>query len=238
MSFLLVFVCTVAGVVVLRRPLKRFPAAFYALAALLNVLYMANAFVDFPDAVRRAAFLLMQKCTLSLALFAVVMFIGAFRKDSKVGALLRPVRAELSIVACILTVGHLIVYLVPLAPRVGGGALDARFAMFFATVVLLVVLLVVLGVTSFEHVKRRMSARSWVRVQKGAYLFFGLVYVHVLSILLPAAMDGGRAAQEAVAIYTVLFASYAAARLGRAWADRRARAIGEMRCASVSAADR
>lgn len=225
MNFILVLLGTVVGVFVVRKPLKRFPAVFYALAVMLNVLYVANAYVMFPDLVRKAVFLLMQKCTLSLALFAVVMFIGAFRKDSRVGVLLRPVRAELSIMACILALGHMVVYLTPLMPHVGSGAVDARYAVFFVTVVLLWVLLLVLGVTSFECVKRRMNGRAWVRVQKGAYLFFGLVFVHMMSILLPAAMSGGRAAQASVAVYAVLFAAYAGMRSARAWIDRRSRKV-------------
>ena len=59
----------------------------------------------------------------------------------------------------------------------------------------LVVLLVVLGVTSFAFVKRQMSTASWKKVQKLAYPFFGLVYVHPLLMLLPSALHGGLAAQ-------------------------------------------
>ncbi len=88
---------------------------------------------------------------------------------------------------------------------------------------MLLVLLVVLGVTSFAFVKRQMSTASWKKVQKLAYPFFGLVYVHLLLMLLPSALHGGLAAQASVAVYSVVFVGYALCRVGRgALVDRRA----------------
>ena len=78
------------------------------------------------------------------------------------------------------------------------------------------VLLVVLGVTSFNSVKARMSKQIWVKVQKWAYVFFGLTYVHVLAMLLPSALGGGAAAVQSVAAYTVVFGAYAVLRVARA----------------------
>ena len=176
MGFVLVLACTVALVVLLRKPLGEHPGVFYTLAILLNVAYLASVYASFPEVVRRSLFFLMQKCTLSLALFAVVMFIGVFRKNSKAGQALRPVRAELSILACILALGHMAVYLTAFTPRLTSEeAMQGSFTLFLATAVLLFILLLVLGITSFQQVKRRMDGLAWKRLQKGAYVFFGLV---------------------------------------------------------------
>ncbi|MFQ8866773.1 MAG: hypothetical protein ACLR67_00475 [Eggerthella lenta] len=56
----------------------------------------------------------------------------------------------------------------------------------------LLVLLLVLGVTSFGFVKKHMRTESWKRLQRWAYVFFGLVYVHLMLMLAPAASRGGR----------------------------------------------
>lgn len=64
-----------------------------------------------PRVVMGPLTLLMGKCVLSLALFVVVMYIGVFAKGSKVHQWLKPVRSELSIIACILACGHMAVYL-------------------------------------------------------------------------------------------------------------------------------
>lgn len=223
MSFVLVLVCTAALAWFLKTPLMKCPAAFYALAMLLNVLYVSNMFVTYPEAVRHALFFLMQKCTLSLAVFTVVMFIGVFRKDSAVSLALRPVRAELSILACFLAMGHMAMYLISFAPRLlNGSALDGGFLLFFATALVLLVLLLVLGITSFKGVKRRMDSGAWKRLQKWAYVFFGLVYLHLVSILLPSALMRGETARASIAVYTVLFGLYAALRIRRALLDRKA----------------
>lgn len=223
MSFVLVLVCTTVAVWLLRAPLMKHPMAFYVLALLLTVLYVSNMFVTYPELVRRGLFLLMQKCTLSLAVFTVVMFIGVFRGDSAVSQGLRPVRAELSILACILALGHMVMYVVSFAPRLlNGSAFDGGFLVFFGTALVLLVLLLVLGVTSFKGVKRRMDANAWRAVQKGAYAFFGLIYVHLVSILLPSALHQGTTARVSIAVYTVLFGAYAVLRIRRAVVDRKA----------------
>lgn len=115
------------------------------------------------------------------------------------------------------------VYLESYLPRLlGGGEIGGNVMGAFVLAVVLLVLLVVLGVTSFAFVKRQMSTASWKKVQKLAYPFFGLVYVHLLLMLLPSALHGGLAAQASVAVYSVVFVGYALCRVGRALVDRRA----------------
>ena len=89
----------------------------------------------------------------------------------------------------------------------------------------LLVLLLVLGVTSFGFVKKHMRTESWKRLQRWAYVFFGLVYVHLMLMLAPAASRGGEAALVTVAVYTVVFGAYAVLRVRRALVDRRVVAV-------------
>ena len=151
--------------------------------------------------------------------------------------LLRPIRAELSILACLLAVGHMVMYLIPFAPRlVNGGYAQAGFLVFFATAMALLVLLLVLGVvTSLPGVKRRIDAGTWKRLQKWAYVFFGLVYVHLMSILLPSALAQGMTARVSIAVYTVLFGLYAALRIARAVLDRKQKEAPELDACAAAA---
>ncbi len=223
MDFILVLVVTTALVWLLRKPIKKAPLAFYALTILFNIAYIATLYVTLPELAREAIFLLMQKCTLALALFTVVMYIGVFGKDSKVSHELRPIRSELSIMACLLAIGHMVVYLTAFLPRIMAGVgMAGNFMLFFATAVALLILLIVLGVTSFAFVKRHMSAQAWIKLQKWAYVFFGLIYVHLVSILLPSALNGGTTALVSIGVYTVLFGAYAVLRVYRAMADKKA----------------
>lgn len=233
MGFLLMFIASVAATLLLRSPIHKFPVLFYVLAVVADVAYIAGIEGLLPRAVTSPLTLLMGKCMLSLALFVVVMYIGVFAKGSRVHQWLKPVRAELSIIACILACGHMAVYLASYAPRLGG-AMDANVLGALVVALALLVLLLVLGVTSFGFVKRHMRTESWKRLQRWAYVFFGLVYVHLMLMLAPAASRGGEAALVTVAVYTVVFGAYAVLRVRRALVDRRvAMAVGASATASA-----
>ena len=222
MDFAIILAATVAACFALRNPLKACPVAFYAAAIAVDALYVYGVFFGLPRAVWAPLFTLVQKCELALALFVVVMFIGCLKKGTRVYTWLKPVRSELSIVAWFLSLGHMAVYLESYLPRIfgGAGAISTNVLGSFVLALVLLVLLVVLGVTSFAFVKRQMSTASWKKVQKLAYPFFGLVYVHLLLMLLPSALHGGLAAQASVAVYSVVFIGYGLCRVGRALLDR------------------
>ena len=222
MTFLMVLAVTVAACLALRTPLHKWPVAFYVLAVAADVAYVIGVEGLLPRVVMGPLTLLMGKCVLSLALFVVVMYIGVFAKGSKVHQWLKPVRSELSIIACILACGHMAVYLGSYAPRLGG-TLGVNVVSALVVALALLVLLLVLGVTSFAFVKRQMSTASWKKVQKLAYPFFGLVYVHLLLMLAPSALHGGVAATTSVAVYSIVFAAYVVLRLVRAAKERRIR---------------
>lgn len=224
MTFALVLACTVVACFALRNPLKACPMAFYAAAVLVDVAFLAGTFWGMPRDVWSAFFVLVQKCLLPLALFVVVMYVGVMPQDSRPCRWLKAVRAELSIVAWVLSLGHVAVYGATYLPRLlTGGRMDANVVASFVVAVVLLALLVVLGVTSFNAVKRRMRTESWKKVQKLAYPFFLLVYVHLLLMLAPSALHGGIAATASVAVYSAVFAAYVVLRLVRAARDRRGR---------------
>jgi DMSO/TMAO reductase YedYZ heme-binding membrane subunit len=228
MNYLIVLACTVAGAFLIAKPLRKHPVVFYSIAVLLNALYVAYMYTSFawPGVLRSFLIITMQRCTLALALLMVVMFIGVFQKESKISLLLRPARAEFSIMACILALGHMVVYLMAYVPRFANlSTLNANFLVFFATAVILLILLLLLGVSSFRVIRLRMNTTSWRRLQKWAYPFFGLIYLHLISILLPPALANGEAARISVAVYTVLFILYAALRIRRWHKDKGIEAV-------------
>lgn len=221
MEFFIVLAATVLGCLALRNPIKRWPMLFYVLAVALVGVFVLGAYIPLPRSVWSLLLVLVQKCMLPLALFVVVMYIGVFGRDSKVGSWLRPIRAELSIVAWILSLGHMTMYLVSYAPRLLAGRIDGSVLAALVLALVLFALLLVLGITSFNVVKKHMKTSTWKRVQLLAYPFFGLVYVHLLLMLLPSALRGGVPAQISVAVYTVVFGAYAVLRVMRAARDRR-----------------
>lgn len=221
MLFLLVFLLTVVATTVLSPLVKKLPALWYALAAVLVALYLAQVLGSLPPALKWAVLPLMQKGTLALALFSVVMFIGALPDGSKLRRRLAPVRSELSIVACILVCGHMVAYAVSFVPRlIGMGQIGAAAAAGLMAAAVLTVLLAVLGVTSLSAVKAHMPQGKWKRIQRWAYVFYVLTYAHIVLMLLPSALAGGSNALQSLIAYTIVFASYAVARNTRAVHER------------------
>ena len=224
MEFLIVFAVTAAATLLLREPLRRWPVVFYALACATVVVFLAGANGLLPGNWWKSTSMLVQRCMVALSLFAVVMLIGVLPKGSKLDAWLRPVRAELSIVACILCLGHMCVYLAPYALRAVAGSLGTTTLASFVVAVVLFALVIALGVTSFGFVKHRMGGRTWRNVQRLAYPFFGLTWAHLMFMLAPAASKGGEQAVLSVVIYSVVFGAYLLLRLYRAYKDGRAEA--------------
>lgn len=221
MTFLVVLAGAVVFSIACKRAIKAWPWAFYLFALVLDALFVVGSFVHLPGPLDDALFLLLHKCTLATALFVLVMFIGAFKLDGRVAQQFRPIRAELSIMAWLLSLGHMAAYLASYVTRLSSGVAQPNVAAALVVALALLVLLAVLGITSFNVVKKRMSKEGWKRLQRWAYVFFGLVYVHLMLMLLPSALRGGEAAQVSVAAYSVVFLAYAIARIARAVADRK-----------------
>ena len=222
MAFVATLLVSAIAAIALAPALRRAPAAFYAAAIVVDALFAAQVagVIAFPRGVWLAFFTLVQKCALPLALFTIVMFIGCFSADSRIRQRLQPVRGELSVTACILTLGHMAIYLGTYLPAVADG-MRANMALAFAVAIALLALLAILGATSFKAVRRRMDPERWKRLQKLAYLFFGLAYLHILLALAPSAIQGGLSARVSILAYSAVFAAYLCARIARARSDRK-----------------
>lgn len=220
MDFVVTLVFTAVLSVVLRRPIKKLPLLFYGLAIALVAVLFAGTSGLVPGSWWKFTVPLVQQCMLSFALFTVVMSVGCLPDGWKVTQRLRGIRSELSVAAFILCFGHMVPYIVPYATRVASGTADGATAISFALALVVGALLVVLGVTSFAFVKRSMSTAKWKRLQRLAYLFFGLVYLHLVLMMAPSAVHGATEAMLSIAAYTVVFGTYAVLRAAKALRGR------------------
>ena len=216
MDFIVALAITAVLSVALRKPIKKVPVLFYGLAAALVVLLLAGTSGLVPGSWWKFSVPLVQQCMLSFSLFTVVMFTGCLPDGWKVTQRLRGIRSELSVAAFILCFGHMVPYIAPYATRVASGTADGATAVSFAVALVVGVLLVVLGVTSLAVVKRAMSTAKWKQLQRLAYLFFGLVYVHLVRMMAPSAVHGAAGAVLSIAVYTVIVAAYAVMRGAKA----------------------
>lgn len=222
MAFLVTLAATVVATFLLKGPIRKVPWAFYLLAIALDVALILSTGIVLPRNLRIAVSYLMLRGGLGVAMFVLVMYIGVFPRSGKISRWFRPIRAELSIIACLLIAGHMCVFLPKYLPSLFTGSIAKGTVGASVIVALcLFVLVLVLGVTSFRFVKRHMTARSWKKLQRLAYAFYALIFVHLVLMLGSAAASGITRTAFTVGVYCVVFGVYAVLRIVRAVADRR-----------------
>ncbi len=152
------------------------------------------------------------------AIFVVVMYAGAVQQGSVAQRKWMPIRAELSIIASILTLGHNLsagqtyfVYLFTEPSKLQGSLLWATIC-----TLLMLCIMLPLFITSFPKVRRKMQARNWKKLQRFAYAFYALIYIHVLLLYVPKAQMGNTKAIVNVAVFSVIFLVYGVMRIRKA----------------------
>lgn len=195
---------------------------FYALAVLLVVgevvYYVCGVYEVAPQWVTEYVVNLFKRGALSTAMFMVVMYAGALDAKRPMVRRLMGIRGQLSILACILTLGHNIIYgrkhFVTLFTNPGEMKPQTLAAAVIS--VGMIAIMIPLMVTSFQAVRGKMKARDWKKLQRLAYVFFALIYVHVMVLFIPKfpkkLVD--------VLVYSVIFGVYVVLRVAKARAQK------------------
>lgn len=215
MRFLIALVVAVALLAVCERPLRRYPGLFYALSAALVALYFFGSASNATGGLWPYFLPLVQRCALAFVLFSIVMFAGALEDSSRLRLRIMAVRRQLSVMACIFAVGHIAFYAASYVPTIAATP-TVNLALSLALATALVALMAILLATSLLAVKQRLKPSAWKGVQRLAYPFYLLMYVHLALLLLPSALSGKETALVSLSVYTAVFACYAILRSRRA----------------------
>lgn len=222
MVFLISLILTALLIASGRNFLKKHAAVCYVLAAAISaavvVCTATGASAAFPAWVRSWIWPIFARSALSTALFAAVMYAGAVPNGSKLMKAVMPIRGELSIIASILTLGHNIsfglTYFRLLFTQPDCLPVNQLLAAICSLVMLCIML--PLFITSFKCVRKKMKGSSWKKLQRLAYGFYALIYIHVLLLTLPGAQKGNGSYLLTVVVYSVVFLTYGALRVRKA----------------------
>lgn len=222
MVFLISLVLTALLIASGKDFLKKHAAVCYVLAAVISaavvVCTATGASAAFPAWVRSWIWPIFARSALSTALFAAVMYAGAVPNGSKLMKAVMPIRGELSIIASILTLGHNIsfglTYFRLLFTQPDCLPVNQLLAAICSLVMLCIML--PLFITSFKCVRKKMKGSSWKKLQRLAYGFYALIYIHVLLLTLPGAQKGNGSYLLTVVVYSVVFLTYGALRVRKA----------------------
>lgn len=221
MSQVVTLALAAAFVALFRKPIKAHPSVWYVAAAAVACVGVYFTYSPAASGALRALAYAIQKGHLGFAFLVVVMFVGVFRDGSAVRKALQPIRGELSIIATILMTAHVVPYVASYAGMAGSlGSLKPSVLASLGIAAVIIVLLAVLAVTSLRAVKQAMQANSWKRVQWLAYVFFGLVFFHMLGYMLVPVRAGSPEPTITLAFYVVVYATYAGARVRKLVMDR------------------
>lgn len=209
----------------LKDSLKKYANIFYIGAAVISIAVFLLEFLPMHLFVKNNILGIFAKGSLGTAMFVVVMYTGALPKGNKLIAPLMKIRGELSITAAILVLCHNFTYGMTYFRMLFTKTSLLSATQLAAAVIslVLIAIMIVLTVTSFPSVRKKMQAKKWKQLQRTAYVFYGLMYVHIMLINIPYARLGLGMYVANVVIYSTVFLGYAAMRISKAISVKAAR---------------
>lgn len=210
----------------LKGSLKKHAGIYYIGAAVISIAVFLLEFLPMPLFVKNNILGIFAKGSIGTAMFVAVMYTGALPKGSKLIAPLMKIRGELSITAAILVLCHNFTYGITYFKMlfIKPEALSATQLTAAIISLVLIIIMIVLTVTSFQAVRKKMQAKKWKQLQRTAYVFYGLMYVHIMLINIPYARLGLGTYIANVVIYSIVFLGYAAMRIAKAVSAKATRA--------------
>ena len=197
--------------------IRKYPVVCYIITAILSITaaVLANFSHGLPVFFNQYILALFTKSILATALWIVVMWTGALKNGSFLIKKLMPVRGELSIIAFILTLCHVIVYGQIYLTRLLFHTNTMQVSMIIMTLlsVLMTAIMLPLSVISFKIIRKKVNPKMWKKIQKFAYLFYTLIYVHILILDIPKARSDNKEYLFNVMAYSVIFIFYAVCRI-------------------------
>ena len=194
--------------------LKKYSLAFYVgFYAMMLLMIGINALGYYKNLSPIGKFYidLFQRGVISTSMFIIIMFIGVFTKHNKLSKTFFTIRGEMSIIACLMALTHNIifgvVYFVNLFKKPSFMPAQVKIAAIISLI--LICLMIPLFITSFKCVRKKMKAKSWKRLQRLAYPFFILIYIHVM-LLFSMNVEKNRLS---IIVYTLVYVSYVVLRL-------------------------
>ena len=225
MLFIISLIIVALFIYFLKDSLKKYANIFYIGAAVISIAVFLLEFLPMHLFVKNNILGIFAKGSLGTAMFVAVMYAGALPKGSKLIAPLMKIRGELSITAAILVLCHNFTYGMTYFRMLFTKTSLLSATQLAAAVIslVLIAIMIVLTVTSFPSVRKKMQAKKWKQLQRTAYVFYGLMYVHIMLINIPYARLGLGMYVANVVIYSIVFLGYAAMRISKAISVKAAR---------------
>lgn len=190
--------------------LKKQSKLFYGLAIIISIIVTWYELIKINTGFKLDGILYViersfMKGYVATALFILVMFAGALNKRWGITKKLLRARAEMAIMASILIIPHCVIYLYKfLLNLLRGNQLSVAYIALVVLGTIAFIIMIPLFITSFRKVRIKMTPSKWNKVQKWAYPFYILVYLHIMIILL----NKKTISWDSIIVYTIIFGAY------------------------------
>jgi DMSO/TMAO reductase YedYZ heme-binding membrane subunit len=145
------------------------------------------------------------KGNFSIAFFILVMFAGALSPKWFITKKLLSIRAESAILGSILILPHGIMYLVRFIVKlINNKPISALYIIYLIIGVIAFIIMISLFITSLKKFRRKMKYIEWKKLQRWAYPFYFLTYIHIVLALL----NDDEVDILKLSVYSALFISY------------------------------
>lgn len=222
MLFLISIVIACLFVLTCDKLLKKHPTPFYIGAAVITIAIVAVSQMKLNAGfVRDYLVAIFSHGAIATAFWVLVMWAGAMPVGSAPIKKLMPIRGELSIFAAVLTMAHAVTFGMQyitniLNDRMGSGSAFTTFILTSIVALVLMLIMIPLTVMSFKTIRKKMNAKTWKKIQRCAYVFYALIYIHIIVLFIPKVQRGTDGYLLSMIVYSVVFIGYAVMRI-RKW---------------------
>lgn len=193
----------------LEKSIKKHAAYFYIATVVISVLSIIAPKKGLPFVIGYLVNNILAGGTLAGALFILVMAASVCPVVKLRGVLLRT-RGEMAIIAALLTIIHNVsygrYYFVKLFTNIS--ELDISRIIAALLSLIMIFLLIPLTITSFMFVRKKMNPKKWKSLQKLAYIFYGLLLVHITLIFSVSIVKGYLNTLFDLTAYAVIYVVY------------------------------
>lgn len=210
MLLIISLVLAVAFVFLCGKVIKKHPILFYSGAGIITIVLALIPFDGVPDFVNDYILALFRRGSLATAIFIIVMYTGALKNGSALMKKLIVIRGELSIMASIMILCHNIFFGKIYFVRLFTSASTMPVTQLLAAIasLLMLVIMIPLAIMSFPKVRKKMKPKLWKRLQRFAYVFYALIYIHIFLLTYSSAQARRGDYALSLILYTIVFGVY------------------------------
>ena len=193
--------------------IKKYPVLFYMATYVLIIpvvlYYQTKFYKNMPIWFTKYIMDIFQRGIFSTVTFMIVMFLGVVTTHNKYTRKLMSIRGEMSIIGCFAALCHNVAFGIRYFVEFFTNA--SKIYTKTATIIslILIAMMIPLMITSFKCVRKKMKAKNWKNLQKLAYPFFYLIYVHLMVLF----MHKPEKHMLSIVLYTVIYMLYTVLRI-------------------------